>query len=136
MIMTAVVIDTHVLIWYISDIERLSKTAIDVLERSSEDSQPIYISSISLIEITYLVEKGRITMEVLRRVVRALDSPSVNLFLCPIDRNIAVALQEIDRSIVPEMPDRVIAATALFLQAPLLTRDLKIRALSNITTIW
>lgn len=35
-----------------------------------------------------------------------------------------------------EMPDRIIAATALYLNFPLITRDHKIQALQNIQTIW
>lgn len=37
--------------------------------------------------------------------------------------------------IVPDMPDGLIAATALHLQAPLLTRDNQIR-LASLQTIW
>jgi PIN domain nuclease of toxin-antitoxin system len=37
---------------------------------------------------------------------------------------------------VPEMPDRIIAATALHLNCPLVTRDHKIRAFKDIITIW
>lgn len=60
----------------------------------------------------------------------------MNLFLVSVDKNIALTIQEIDRMIVSEMPDRIIAATALYLQLPLITRDLKIQALSNIQVIW
>jgi predicted nucleic acid-binding protein len=34
------------------------------------------------------------------------------------------------------MPDRIIAATAFYLGIPLVTRDLRIQALTNIQTIW
>ena len=40
------------------------------------------------------------------------------------------------RATVPEMPDRIIAATALHLNAPLITRDHKIQALQNVQTLW
>lgn len=40
------------------------------------------------------------------------------------------------RSTVPEMPDRIIAATALYLHIPLITKDHKIQALQSIQTIW
>jgi PIN domain nuclease of toxin-antitoxin system len=39
------------------------------------------------------------------------------------------------RNEVPDLPDRVIAATALALRLPLATRDREIRA-SGIETIW
>jgi predicted nucleic acid-binding protein len=37
---------------------------------------------------------------------------------------------------VPDMPDRIIAATALNLNLPLVTHDHKILATSVIQTIW
>jgi len=45
------------------------------------------------------------------------------------------AVARFDREGVPDMPDRITAATALHLGLPLVTRDSKIRA-SDIETIW
>jgi len=47
-----------------------------------------------------------------------------------------MAIRQIPGETVPEMPDRIIAATALSLNLPLVTRDLKIQALTNLKTIW
>jgi predicted nucleic acid-binding protein len=41
----------------------------------------------------------------------------------------------VSRADVPDMPDRVVAATALYLGVPVISRDGKIRA-SNVQTIW
>jgi hypothetical protein len=49
---------------------------------------------------------------------------------------VARALAKIPRLTVPEMGDRIIAATALYLGLPLVTKDHKIRELSVIQTIW
>ncbi len=134
--MTGLVIDTHVLIWYVFDLNKLSDTALTRLDNAVNNNEFIYVSAISLIEIIYLVEKGRISPEVLTRVLKAMESSQVNLFLVPLDKNISLTLQEVDRMVVPEMPDIIIAATALYLQLPLITRDLKIQALSNLKVIW
>jgi predicted nucleic acid-binding protein len=53
----------------------------------------------------------------------------------PVDRVVVDALGQINRDEVPDMPDRIIAATALALGVPLLSRDRKIRA-SSLETIW
>ncbi len=53
-----------------------------------------------------------------------------------IDRTIFDALASIPRLIVPDMPDRIIAATALALGLPLVTRDTEIRRLTNVTAVW
>lgn len=134
--MKAVVIDTHILIWYLFEPNRLSDIAVKTLDDAVNTNSSIYVSTISIIEITYLVEKRRIASEVLTRVKNAIANPYVNLFEVPIDSNIANTVSEIDRLIVPEMPDRIIATTALYLQLPLITRDLKIKNLSNINVIW
>jgi PIN domain nuclease of toxin-antitoxin system len=48
---------------------------------------------------------------------------------------VAEALQFVQRNEVPDLPDRIIAATALALRVSLISRDRKIRA-SQVQTIW
>ncbi|NEQ19083.1 MAG: type II toxin-antitoxin system VapC family toxin [Microcoleus sp. SIO2G3] len=134
--MISVVADTHTLIWYIFELERLSETALTALEEAVNAGNPIYLSAISIVEISYLVEKGRLAQEVLIRVFNALDDPNVGIVLAPLDRSISATVRQIDRITVPDMRDRIIAATALSLNLPLVTCDLKIRALTTIATIW
>lgn len=134
--MTSVVADTHTVVWYIFDLARLSAAALTALEEAVNAGNPIYISAISIVEIAYLVEKGRLAEEVLTRILNALDDPKVGITLAPLERNVSATIREIDRATVPDMPDRIIAATALSLGLPLVTRDLKIQGLTNIQTIW
>ena len=53
----------------------------------------------------------------------------------PLDRYVAQALNHVARTEVPDMPDRIIAATALYLGIPLISRDGRIET-SSLTTIW
>ena len=135
-LITSVVADTHALIWYIFELERLSETALTALEQAVNSGNPIYVSAISVVEIAYLVEKARFTEEVLTRIINALDNPNVGIVLAPLDRNVSGAIRQIDRATVPDMPDRIIAATAFSLGLPLVTRDLRIQALTTIQIIW
>jgi PIN domain nuclease of toxin-antitoxin system len=133
--MLRAIADTHAAIWYIYGDARLSLTARTTIEQIAAAGDQIAISSITLIEMVYLVEKGRIAPEALERLLQTLkDSESV-LAEIPVDQNIADAVRRVDRSQIPDMPDRIIAATALHLNLPLISRDGKIR-LSEIATIW
>lgn len=134
--MPSVVADTHTLIWYIFELPRLSPAALIALEQAVNEGNFIYFSAISIVEIAYLIERGRLAGEVLTRVLNAADDPNVGIMLAPLDRNISATIQQIDRATVPDMPDRIIAATALSLSLPLVTRDAKIQGLTTIQTIW
>jgi PIN domain nuclease of toxin-antitoxin system len=132
----AIVADTHAIIWYLVEPERLSQVALDALEGAIAAGEPVYISAISLIEICYLIEKRRIASDLLQRILAVLNEPDPRLIVVPIDLAISIAVQNIDRDTVPDMPDRIIAATALHLNLPLVTRDRKIQASQSIITIW
>ncbi len=132
----AIVADTHAIIWYLVEPERLSQVALDALEGAITAGSPVYISAISLIEICYLIEKRRIATDLLQRILAVLNEPDPSLVVVPIDLAISIAVQNIDRDTVPDMPDRIIAATALHLNLPLVTRDRKIQASQSIITIW
>ena len=44
-------------------------------------------------------------------------------------------MSRVARAQVPDLPDRIIAATALHLGIPIISRDRKIQA-SGLTTVW
>jgi PIN domain nuclease of toxin-antitoxin system len=68
-------------------------------------------------------------------VVDTLQDASSTLEMFPVDLEVALALPRIARVDVPDMPDRIIAATALHLNVPLVSRDRQIQA-AGIHTIW
>jgi len=45
------------------------------------------------------------------------------------------AMKQVQRADVPGMPDRIVAATAVYFGVPVISRDGKIRT-SNVQTIW
>jgi predicted nucleic acid-binding protein len=83
-----------------------------------------------------LIDKGKLTKQTLTRLMQYLKLPSGSFVTQDLTEEIAQTLQQIPRPTVPEMPDRIIAATALHLNLPLVTKDHKIQALQNIQTIW
>lgn len=133
--MTAAVADTHALIWYIYSDPRLSSRARSFLDNAYHSGERIAISSITLVELVYLIEKGRIQIETFSRVARGLDEPDSLFFEIPVNLAVARALTRVDVHQIPDMPDRIIAATALHLNVPVISRDGRIR-LSSLETIW
>jgi PIN domain nuclease of toxin-antitoxin system len=129
------VADTHAVIWYIFRDVRLSATARNTIEQIAAEGNQVAFSSITLAEIVYLSERGRIDAATLDRLLRAIDSENALLVEIPFDRNIAQALMRVERSQIPDLPDRIIAATALYLGLPLISRDRRIQ-LSDVNTIW
>lgn len=132
--MIRAITDTHGLIWHVWDDPRMSARAQAVFDDAATAGEEIGVSSISLVEIIYLAEKHKIDPDTLRRVLGLLDLGSY-LVEVPVDRPLLAAIGSIPRSEVPDMPDRIIAATAIHLGVPLVSRDGKIRA-SSVVTIW
>lgn len=130
------VTDTHALIWYLYAMPELSTDAKNFMDNVAASGGFIFIPTISFVEIIYLAEKGRLGANVLPRINSAIQQPNSVLKPIELTHQITVSLAQILRQTVPDMPDRVIAATALHLNLPLVTKDHKIQALQNIQTIW
>jgi PIN domain nuclease of toxin-antitoxin system len=71
-------------------------------------------------------EKGRIPVDLKTRLDVELRSGATGLVLADLTAGVVEAMTRVPRTCVPDMPDRIIAATALHLSLPLMTRDHKI----------
>jgi PIN domain nuclease of toxin-antitoxin system len=131
----AVVLDTHAAIWYFSGSNQLSSAALNAIENAVSAGEDVFLSAISLVEVLYLAEKGRLPLDAVKKPEDALRDNSSSISVVPLDSAVAKAIVRISRSAVPDMPDRIIAATAVHLDVPLVTRDRQIQA-AGIKTIW
>ena len=133
--MTGVIADTHALIWYLLDSPRLSDIASAQFETCRTAGIRVGVASISIVEIVYLMDKGRIPAQTIPLLQEGLERQPSLLEIVPLTQSIAMAVRQVPREQVPDLPDRVIAATALHLAVPLISRDRRIQ-LSNVTTVW
>jgi PIN domain nuclease of toxin-antitoxin system len=131
-----VLADTHTLIWWLFEPQNLSPAAQQALQDAEAAGDPILVATITVVELCYLTEKGKLPAHYLQDTLTALDDPSIALTPMPLEMATARVLMRIARGVVPDMPDRIIAAMALAAGLPLVTKDHKIQALTNITTIW
>src|ERR1039458_8172913 len=134
--MIAGVADTHAAVWYLFGDLRLSARAKDFIDQAAADRRTIEISPISLAEVLYLVEKkNRLPASAFDDLQGALDNPKHVFKEAPFTRDVVKAMQQVSREDIPDMPDRIVAATAVYLGVRVISRDGKIRA-SNVQTIW
>jgi PIN domain nuclease of toxin-antitoxin system len=133
--MIVAVADTHVAQWHLLDGSSLSRRADAYLMETAATGDKIAVSSISLIEVVYLVDKRRIPLSAYHELVSALADPSHLFVEVAVSAEIAEAMRRVPRDEVPDMPDRIVAATGLHLGVPVISRDGRIRA-ARLTTIW
>jgi PIN domain nuclease of toxin-antitoxin system len=140
--MIAGVADTHTAIWHLFDDPMLSPAArkftlprVAALDDAAEARQKIALSPISLAEVVYLIEKRRLPMAAYTDLRNALRNPNHVLEEAPFTMEVVEAMQRVARSEVPDMPDRIVAATAVYLGVPVISRDRRIRT-ADLRTVW
>jgi PIN domain nuclease of toxin-antitoxin system len=133
--MSNLVTDTHALIWYLEDSPNLSVNANRAFEQCDRGEITIYIPTICLVEIVYLQERNRISADMKYMLNTALANGNSGLSLVNLTAEIVDVLSTIPRNTVPDMPDRIITATAKQMDLPLISRDTKIIS-SGIRIVW
>jgi PIN domain nuclease of toxin-antitoxin system len=133
--MIAGVADTHSALWYLLKNPQLSTTARQFMDDAAAAGHDIVLSPISLAEIVYLVEKSRLPTSAYVDLKKALADPNYVIEEAPLNAEIVDAMHQVARGDVPDMPDRIIAATAVYFGAPVISRDARIRA-TGLRTVW
>ena len=117
------VCDTQCLLWYVTQDRRLPKIARTAFEQAKEGVAQILIPSIVLVEVVFLAERQRVPRPILAQLMALSDMPSAGICVIPLDLTVARAVADFGPSVVPELADRIIAATARALNLSLLTTD-------------
>lgn len=131
------VADTHAIIWHLAGSPKLSVEAKRRFDLADNGQAIIYLSVITPIELLYLTEKNKITpasLELFKHLVKS--NPTDSYQIVDLTYSLALFLAEVPYEKIPEMPDRVIAATAIKLRVPLITCDSKMRGWEGLETVW
>ena len=127
------VTDTHSLIWHITDDPKLSTVAKEIFQKADNFQDYIFIPCIVFFELLYLTEKKKIDADF--DIFLTLVSSSKNYRIEPLCLPIIEKCKSIPREKVKDPWDRLIAATTIHLNFPLITRD-SILSEIGLKTVW
>lgn len=125
------VTDTHSLVWYFTDDPRLSSKALSAFSEAESDGN-IIVPAVVLAEIMFIAKKGRITISFAETLDKIGESE--NFIIAPLDADILKIADKIESDL--EMHDKLIAATAIYYEAVLITRDENLSRSQIVTTVW
>lgn len=130
-----IVIDTHVLLWWVSGDKALSRTAARRIRAHLAEGGEIIVSSISVWEIAMLIRKGRLALTMPLEHWLEHVSRIEGVRFMPVDNEVCLLSASLPGTFHKDPADRMIVATARKLAAALLTADEKILRYEHVVTI-
>ena len=131
----AIVVDTHVLLWWLADDERLSAPAEEALRRAAS----VLVSPITFWEVAMLVNKGRVELD--RTSMQWTNDvlAAGRVTDAPLTPEIAIAAAGLV-GMHGDPADRFIAATAITAGVALVSKDQRLRGWAaesgEVVCIW
>jgi PIN domain nuclease of toxin-antitoxin system len=130
-----ILVDTHVLVWMVSDSSRLSRAATREL-RKAEQSGDMAIASITLWELALLYRRGRLRSSgSVESAIRTMVEKS-RVQVIEITPEIAALTTTFPESYPKDPGDRLIGATARAYGLTLVTQDERLLGSPLIRSIW
>ncbi len=105
-----------------------------MIQEAREKESGIAVSDITLFEIALLASRGRVNFK--PDVETTLSEVERQFIVLPITASIALQGFELPAGYPKDPVDRIIGATALIEDIPLLTADAQIRRSRAVPTIW
>lgn len=128
-----IVLDTHAWIFWINDnLDQFSENGLQLLE----STDTLGVSVISCWEVAMLVAKNRLhfAVSIETWIHKSLRYPGVKLL--PLDPDIAILSTRLPGDFHGDPADRMIVATCMQHQSPLLSKDNRIQKWGHIPVVW
>ena len=129
-----ILLDTHVVVWVALDPNQLSREATETIEKSIKAESGPAMSVVSLFEIAHLVARGRI--EISSSLETFLQEIESRFVVLPLSSQVAARAVQLPASYPRDPMDRIIGATAIVEDLPLVTADAQIQQSKTVGTIW
>jgi len=128
-------LDTHILVWWLLDVQRLSKVQVNTLVELQRTNQPAGLSSLSLREMAFMVKRGRIDVDAsLDAWLDSIDSHPL-LTILPLTAKIAAESVRLGDDFPNDPADQIIVATARCHNLTLITADERIRRWGKVRVV-
>lgn len=127
-----ILLDTHAWVWFAGESGGLSRKAAARIRNASR----IGVCTISIWEVSMLHERGQVKFD--RELEEWLTQAAAleGLELVPMTPAIGRHIYELGRGFHGDPADRIIAATALALDADLVTKDERMHACKALRCVW
>ncbi len=126
------VTDTHAILWWFINSPKISQKATEIFEKCEQGENVIFVPSIVIAEALSIFDKKRITFN-FKELFKKINE-SDNFVIMPLDYPILKKM--VDLKDIPEIHDKIIAATVKYLNFPVITKDETLHNLDSIKTVW
>lgn len=131
-----IVLDTHVLIWWVNGDDHLSKPARKAIEDTLAADGQVLVSAITAWEIAMLVERERIALAMDLDEWLATVASLEGVELIPVTPQVAIQSATLPGEFHKDPADRIIVALARERNAVLVTADDKIQRYAHVRWVW
>lgn len=132
---TKFIVDTHALVWHLEGKPTLGKQAKAVIDAPNSE---LVLPIMALTEAAYIIERGRTRIPTVSDLLNdVLSDPRIEIY--PLTFEILQA--SLALTAIPEMHDRLIVATGIYLQSlgesvEIITKDNEIILASLLPIVW
>ena len=133
--MISYLLDTHILLWWRTELRGLNRIQAQVLERVEEQGQPVGLSAISLREFAMMMHRRKVDVEMSLDVwLDSIESHPL-ITILPLTTKIAAESVRLGDDFPRDPADQIIVATARCHRLTLITADERIRKWGKVNLV-